>query len=86
MNFLDDMERQITWALHGRLPDADQVAQVIAAQIRNRWAGEQVYIRVGRDHRAEALAMIRDGVPPAKVARRVGVHVATVYRWRAACR
>ena len=77
--FLDDLRRVIVEALPSTDPQA--TAARVVDTLRQRWAGEQVYIRQANAQREHALDLIRKGATVAQAARLAGVHVSTVHRW-----
>jgi DNA-binding NarL/FixJ family response regulator len=66
---------------HGLDPDRCRRA---IAEVRRRWGGSEVYIRaVDREARDEVIrAALAEGLPTNEIARRVGVHPATIRRKR----
>ena len=62
---------------------ADRVVRAIQVEL----GGEQHYISTAPDaRRAEAVRMLRSGMTTDEVARELGVHPSTVYRWHASLR
>jgi len=65
----------------------EEMADRIEREVRLAFGGERTYIPTLPDNRRdEALRLMREGMLPGQVARRVGVHMVTVYRWRKAAR
>ena len=63
--------------------DDEAVADRIEREVRMAFGGERAYIPTLPDsRRTEAMRLLGSGMAPEKVARRVGVHPVTVYRWR----
>ena len=63
--------------------DDETVADRIEREVRLAFGAERVYVpALPNSRRDEALQLMRGGMTPEQAARRVGVHVATAYRWR----
>ena len=63
----------------------EALADRIEREVRLTFGGERTYIPTLPDsRRSEAMRLLKSGMAPEQVARRVGVHAVTVYRWRRA--
>lgn len=85
---LDDMARRFAAAFVGRVR-IDEVAR-IEREVRDAWAGDQVYIAARAQEKKSALvgARLAIGMSPAATSRDTGIPLRTVYRlmnrrWRA---
>lgn len=71
-------ERQV------RREDGEAIADRVDAMLRRDFGSDRHYIAGGvrSNDRQMALDLLGKGSDPGAVARKVGVHVSTVYRWR----
>jgi DNA-binding NarL/FixJ family response regulator len=78
--FLDFLRAEIV-----RACGSDSCADAIIREVQANYGTERPYIAaMPDDRRQEALRMLRNGMAPEMVARKLSVHQATVYRWRKA--
>lgn len=59
-----------------------RLASRIEDSLMRDFGGSRVYVPAKpRAYREDGLRLLRQGIPPAKVARKLRVHVSTIYRW-----
>ena len=68
-------------------PTPEAIAVRVEREIQIAWGGERVYVAApANDRMQEGLRMLKNGIPPEKVATKLRVHVSTAHRWRAKIR